>query len=173
MLFLLLLVTNFRYEGRAVPDLDFLAFVNFMSRTRSLVVYSLLTVIDEACVPSKVVKESATVVVTTVLLHSFTVTTPSERLGDTTLVTVVVVVVQDRQTFAEEDTTIDVCLEDPPPPTATVFDVDTVEVVVVTSVTTVFILASPLTTSAGKPFCSAESLLKLDSSPEMTGDNIL
>lgn len=173
MLFLLLLVTNFRYDGRAVPDRDFLVFVNLASRTRSLVVYSLLTVIVEDCVPSAVVTESATVAVTTVLLCSCTETAPSDGLGDTTLV-VVVVVLDKEILFSVEDTTVVVCFEDVPPPTATtVLDVDTVEVVVVTSVTTVWILASPLTTSAGKPFCSAESLLRLDSSPEITGDDIL
>lgn len=169
MLFLLLLVTNFLYDGSAVPDRGFFGLENFMSRTRSFVEYSLLMVISDETVPDGVVTQSDTVAVTTVLLRSLMDTRPSSLgFGEATLVTVVVVLL-DTDVFAEDDTSgLEDLLQ-----TSTVLDVDTVVVVVVTSVTTVCIFASPFTMSLGKPFCSMESLLRLDSSAEDTGDEAL
>ena len=176
MLFLLLLVINFLYDGRAVPERVFLGLENLMSFTLSLVEYSLLTVIDVTRVPPAVVSESVTVVVTTVLLCSFTemMSTSLPAEGGESLVTVVVVVVTvDLAQFSVEETTV--CLS-PFATLITVFDsVATVDVMVVTSVMTVFLLGSPLTFSSllvGRPFSSIKSLLRLDSSPEVTGDEV-
>lgn len=84
--------------------------------------YSLLTVIDVTSVPPVVVRESVTVVVTTVLLCSFTemMSTLLPVEGVESLVTVVVVVVTvDFAQFSVEETTV--CLS-PFSTLITVFD---------------------------------------------------
>lgn len=102
--------------------------------------YSLLTVMDVTSVPPAVVRESVTVVVTTVLLCSFTemMSTLLPVEGVDSFVTVVVVVVTvDLAQFSVEETTV--CLS-PFATWMTVFDsVATVDVIVVTSVMTVFL----------------------------------
>lgn len=70
--------------------------------------YSLLTVMEVTNVPSGVVSESVTVVVTTVLLCSWTEMT-SELLsvaGVLSLVTVVVVVTVEMAQFSVDETTV-------------------------------------------------------------------
>lgn len=147
-----------------------------MSFTLSLVEYSLLTVIDVTSVLPAVVRESVTVVVTTVLLCSFTemVSTSLSGEGVESFVTVVVVVVTvDLAQFSVEETTV--CLS-PFATLMTVFDsVATVDVIVVTSVMTVFLWDSPLTFSSlleGRPFSSMTSLPRLESSPVVMGDGV-
>lgn len=147
-----------------MPERVFLGRENFISFTLSLVEYSLLTVIDVTSVLPAVVKESVTVVVTTVLLCSFTemVSTPVSGEGVESFVTVVVVVVTvDLAQFSVEETTV--CLS-PFATLMTVFDsVATVDVIVVTSVMTVFLWDSPLTFSSlleGSPL-SPSGLLPL------------
>lgn len=148
-----------------------------MSFTLSLVEYSLLTVMDVISVPPAVVSESVTVVVTTVLLCSLTeiMSTPLSEDGVDSLVTVVVVVVTvDLAQFSVDETTV--CFS-PLATLMTVLDsVATVDVKVVTSVMTVFLLGSPLTFSSLRlrgPFSPTKSLLRFDSSPDGTGDGLV
>lgn len=72
MLFLLLFVTNLRYEGRAVPDRVFLQRENFNNRTLSLVEYSLHRVTEVTEVLEGADLASVNIAVTMVLLCSVT-----------------------------------------------------------------------------------------------------